>query len=377
MWIEKDEITKILVENIIGKGKKFEDLQESWFTKHLIIALREAMWVLLLMAKMVYENITVRTSTGSSLDDKGYDFGIDRKGAVKSVHSVTLHKSSAVACTLKVPDGFLLSTTPVGSNTPVKFIVVEGQNLSIENGKSKVENVLVECIKYGNIGNVPDNAINLVSQAGFDYVTNSKLYKAGAEQEKDEPYRARILERKRKPSRAGVPADWERWALEVKGVSAAKCYRCARGAGTADIVILGENGDFATEGLIVECQKYIDEKYMPADLSDGGILIVSPEGVTVDISITNVVLKVGYTNEMVETVLRETFKQYFKSRKFTGAVTVVDCIVCIRTAFDTGDSEKSPIVEDFVLELPNKNIPLTGRQLPLIGSIAIEVVSGE
>lgn len=38
MWFTKDELTAILVENIVGEGKRFDDLQESWFTKHLIIA---------------------------------------------------------------------------------------------------------------------------------------------------------------------------------------------------------------------------------------------------------------------------------------------------------------------------------------------------
>ena len=79
MFPTKDELTKILVENIMGEGKRFEDLQESWFSKHLIIAIREAMWVILLVIKAVYENLTVRKATGNILDDKGYDFWCRQK----------------------------------------------------------------------------------------------------------------------------------------------------------------------------------------------------------------------------------------------------------------------------------------------------------
>ncbi len=50
----------------MGEGKTFSDLQESWFTKHLIIALRETMWVLLLLIKTVYENLTVIRATGQN-----------------------------------------------------------------------------------------------------------------------------------------------------------------------------------------------------------------------------------------------------------------------------------------------------------------------
>lgn len=374
MWPTKDEITAMLVENIVGEGKSFDDLQESWFTKHLIIALREAIWVLILMVKVVYQNLTVRTATGSDLDDKGYDFGVDRKEAVKAVHTITLHKSTAVAYDLPIPDGFLLSTTPVGNQPPIKFIVMKNQNLLISKGEKSVSHVLIECTQFGSIGNVSDNAINLVAQAGFDYVTDSKLYIAGTEQEADDLYRARILERKRKPVRAGVPSDWERWAKEVQGVSLAKCFRCARGAGTADIVIWGENGELPAEGLIKKCQDYFDEKYIPADLSDGGILVVAPEAITINISITDVKLKKGYTIETAIPVIKTAFAEYFKSGKLVNTLTVVDCIVCIRTAFDKNDAEKSPIVEDFTLLSPNKNIPLTGKQCPIVGTVTIEVI---
>ena len=37
MFPTKEELTEILVKNIMGEGKTFSDLQESWFTKHLII----------------------------------------------------------------------------------------------------------------------------------------------------------------------------------------------------------------------------------------------------------------------------------------------------------------------------------------------------
>ena len=373
MFPTKDELTKTLVENIMGDGKRFEDLQESWFSKHLITAIREAMWVILLVIKAVYENLTVRKATGNILDDKGYDFGVDRKEAVKAIHTVTLHKATPVVFDTVVPDGFLLTTTPVGNKPPVKFQVVQGQGLLIPMGEKKIENVLVECLEFGEVGNVAQGAINLIAQAGFDSVTDSKLYLAGSETEQDEPYRQRILERKRKPARAGVPADWERWALEVKGVTKAKCFRCARGAGTADIIIWGNQGDAPEKGLIEACQNYLEKNYVPADLAQGGILVVAPELVSVDIVIEDVVLKEGYTKETAEEILQRAFLEYFRSDKTKEMVSVVDCIVCIRTAFDEEDAEKTSVIEDFVLQKPSKNILLTAKQSPVIGKMEVTV----
>lgn len=325
MFPTKDELTKILVENIMGEGKSFEDLQESWFTKHFIIAVREAMWVILLVIKVVYENLTVRKATGSILDDKGYDFGVDRKGAVKAIHTVTLHKATPVVFDTAVPDGFLLTTTPIGNKPPVKFQVVQGQGLFIAVGEKKIENVLVECLELGEVGNVAQGAINLVAQAGFDSVTDSKLYLAGSETEQDGPYRERILERKRRPARAGVPSDWERWALEVEGVTKAKCFRCARGPGTADIIIWGNQGDVPGEGLIGECQNYLEKNYVPADLSQGGILVTAPELIPVDIVIKDAILKEGYTIEMAEEILQKAFLEYFRSDKLVSIFDVYEC----------------------------------------------------
>lgn len=52
-------------------------------------------------------------------------------------------------------------------------------------------------------------------------------------------------------------------------------------------------------------------------------------------------------------------------------VSVVDCIVCIRTAFDEKDAEKTSVIEDFVLQRPEENIVLTARQSPIIGKIEV------
>ena len=371
MFPTKEELTELLVKNMMGEGKTFDDLQDSWFTKHLIIALREAMWVLLLMVKMVYENLTERKEKGSILDDKGYDFGVDRKCAVKAIHTVTLHKATPVLVDTPIPDGFLLTTTAVGNKPPVKFQVIAGQQKYIASGKKEVTNVFVECLEFGAVGNVSNGAINLIAQAGFDSVTDSNIYLYGTETEADEPYRQRILERKRRPARAGVPADWERWALEVEGVTKAKCFRCARGPGTADVIIWGNDGAIPEQGLIEKCQEYLEKNYVPADLHHGGILVAAPELVPIDISIGNAIIKEGYSQEMVKEILQNAFWEFFKSDKTLEMVSVVDCIVCIRTAFDPGDTEKTAMIEDFTLLKPTQNIPMTARQSPIIRNLEV------
>ncbi len=368
LWPSKEEMTQVLIENIVGKGKKFDDLQDSWFTKHLIIALRESIWALLLVVRMVYENITVKGSSGSDLDDKGYDLGVDRNQATKAQHIVSLRKSAPVKHNTFVPDNFLLTTTPIKNNAPIKFIVMPEQNKYIPSGEQQVD-VIVECIESGEIGNVSEGAINLVAQAGFDSIGNSILHKCAVEKEKDESYRDRILARKRNPIRGGVPDDWERWAKEVSGVSMARIFRVARGPGTVDIVIWGSDGSFPSQGLIDDCQTYLDA-VTPADIADGGILVVAPEPIPIDIVLSNVSLKMGYEKSEVISILEQAFTSYFQSEKAANGITKVDCIVTARFACDPKDSDMAPIIKNFILDKP-EDISLNGRQFPVLSSITI------
>ena len=115
----------------------------------------------------------------------------------------------------------------------------------------------------------------------------------------------------------------------------------------------------------------MEKNYVPADLYNGGILVVAPELVTINIEIQKAVLKKGYTVEMAKEILQKAFLEYFRSEKTIEMVSVVDCIVCIRTAYDEKDTEKTAIVEDFVLASPCENIVLNAKQSPVIGNLEV------
>ena len=70
-------------------------------------------------------------------------------------------------------------------------------------------------------------------------------------------------------------------------------------------------------------------------------------------------------------ILQGAFLEYFRRKKTIEMVSVVDCIVCIRTAYDTKDSEKTAVVEDFVLTSPTQNIVFSAKQSPVLGSLEV------
>lgn len=370
-WPTKDEVTRVIVENIVGEGKVFKDLSDSWFTKHLIIAIREAVWMFILVAQSVYRSLTVAGSSKDELDDKGYDYGVTRNPAKKAQHLVTLEKTLPLEVDYPIPDNFLITTTPLANDMPIKFVVLSGQNKFIAAGQTSVNDVIVECTQFGIIGNVRDGEINLIAQSGLDRVSNSRLYSAGVDVESDESYRERIWDKRRRPEKAGVPADWESWAKEVSGVSKATCFRAARGPGTIDIIILGPDNSFPEQGLLIETKQYLVEKYLPADMNINDLVITAPEKVSVDVILTNVIFAYGNEKEKVESIITNAISECLVAS--TKIVKVIDIITAIAKVYDPQDTEKCPVIYDFSLLSPSENILLSARQIATLNSIKIEV----
>lgn len=370
IWPTKDEITQTLVTNIVGTGKTIDDLANQWAVKHLIVALREAIYILVVMAKAVYDQLTALGALDDKLDEMGYEYGVERKQAAKAIHTVTLQKSSPVTVNTAVPDGFLLTTTPAGNDPPVQFRVVAGQGKFIPAGSSLVSGIQVECTEEGEVGNVPGGSINLVAQAGFDSVTDSLQYQAGAEKEDDDTYRARILDRKRNPERGGVPMDYKIWAESVEGVVSATVFPRNRGNGTVDILISGPGG-MPDQALVDAVQAYIDTK-TPADIADGGVLVIAPSGAGVDVTLTGCVWREGYTVETGGPIVEDALKDYINGQaNLDRVVRVVDLIAAAKGAHNADDPDKKPVLLDFTMTAPAANRVLANTEMALPGVILI------
>lgn len=100
--------------------------------------------------------------------------------------------------------------------------------------------VAVTAIVAGASGNAAANStLALVSPiAGIQPASATVVapgLTGGADQEKDDPYRARILRRIQEPPHGGAGADYVTWALEVEGVTRAWVYPEAMGPGTVTV----------------------------------------------------------------------------------------------------------------------------------------------
>jgi uncharacterized phage protein gp47/JayE len=369
-WPTKDEITQTLVTNMIGDGKTINDLSNQWVSKFLILGLREAIYMIMVVFKVAYDQLTTVGAKDDKLDELGYEYGVDRKQATYAIHTVTFNKSSPVSQDTPIPDDFLVTTTPIGKNPPVQFKVVGGQNKLIAAGTSSVSGVQVKCTQAGEIGNVPAGSINLIAQAGIDYVTDSLLYQSGTEKEDNDTYRARIQERKRNPERGGTPTDWEIWAESVEGVATATVFPRNRGNGTVDIMITGPDG-LPSQSLIDSVQSYLDSK-TPADIADGGIQVMAPTPVAIDVTLSNCLWRDGYSATNGSPILTAAINDYINvDANKDRIIRVMDLIAIAKNTYDSIDPTMQPILIDFNLEQPTANRVLVSQEMSVPGVITI------
>lgn len=138
-------------------------------------------------------------------------------------------------------DAVVSGTLPDTNSTGVVFIDV----LAVDAGEKT--NVLA-----GSIELLEDET------PGIEAVTNFESFTDGADEETDDEYRERILEKAQKAAGDGNVSDYEVWAKEVDGIFNAKAIPEWDGPGTVKVVVSGSgNSAITDEDRIEEVRQYI------------------------------------------------------------------------------------------------------------------------
>lgn len=80
------------------------------------------------------------------------------------------------------------------------------------------------------------------------------------EGESDEALRARALESLRRQGASGNADDYAEWCAAAEGILRVRVLPCARGAGTVDVVAVGQDGKAASAAALAEAQAIVDAK---------------------------------------------------------------------------------------------------------------------
>lgn len=107
------------------------------------------------------------------------------------------------------------------------------------------------------------NLVSPIAGIGSTASVAAPGFSGGADAEKDDPLRARLLARIQTVPRGGASADYVSWALEVAGVTRAWVYPNELGAGTVSLRFVRDNdagGFIPNAGAVAAVQAYLDAR---------------------------------------------------------------------------------------------------------------------
>ncbi|MBX8942579.1 baseplate J/gp47 family protein [Lysinibacillus sp. K60] len=249
----------------------------------------------------VQEKLDIEKQTGDELTRTVYQrTGIKRKLATQATTTVIV---SGTAGTL-VKVGEL-----VGTDT-ILFTVIEDAILN----ESGFAHIRVQCNEFGQVGNVPANAIKNfpVSINGLVNVYNPDPVVNGYDEETDKDLRQRYYDKLQRPGKAGNKYHYREWALEVAGTGDAKVFPRYNGPLTMKVVVIDANKLPASIELVDDVRAHIEEE-MPFGVED--LLVIAAEAFILNLTATLSIMP-GYTEEIAITNIKANITTFLKEIAF-------------------------------------------------------------
>ncbi len=185
------------------------------------------------------------------LDGHGARWGVTRTAAAKATGNVTLTGTAGAVA----PAGMQLQRADGTLYATVADVALAS------NGSAAAA---VQAVVAGQAGNALQGvALTATSPvAGINSAAAASTALAGgADVERDEPYRGRILARIRKPPQGGADYDYVSWAKEVPGVTRAWLYPGEQGPGSVVVRFVRDDDSasiFPDAGEVAAVQARID-----------------------------------------------------------------------------------------------------------------------
>jgi len=304
-------------------------------------------------------------SGGEFLDKLGEAVGLTRKAATYAEATV---KITGTAGTL-IEAGFLFATAATSISENIEFATLEDLVLD-ENGAGEVA---VRCTQAGVAGNVSADSISLMVDPleDIESVTNELAAVGGTDEEDDDTFRERIMERERDndSSFVGCDADYRRWALEINGVGTAIVVPEWDGPGTVKLIIMDRNGAPATSTILTNVYNYI---ISPDDRQSR----LAPIGATLTV-VTASVMSLTITADIVKEVdvAVEDIVAAFKANLAPVFEEAMADGVLRWTKVGAALSKTTGVVdyENLLVDGSNENIEVSLDEYPVAGTINLTV----
>ena len=327
------------------------DKREGSFTQNMISPISEELAKIYLEQRDLVNMAFVRNGFFNYLDDKCWEYGVERKIGTSAVGEVTFEGE----------DGTIISNGTVIYNNDLYYVILNDADIS--NGKA---DLVVEAYEMGKKYNVLKNTEFTLKEniQGVTKVYAKEDFKGGTDTETDEELRDRYFNTIKKSYTSGNVAHYEAWTTEVNGVGSCKVYPLKNGNGTVEIVITNSDMLGASSELIESVKANIEEKRpIGANVS-----VVSATEKAINIT-ANITLSVGYELMEVKQLFEEKLKEYLKEISFKSSYVSTaklgNLLLDIDGVYD---------YTDFKVNNAINNVPLEDTEVPKVGTISLEVV---
>lgn len=250
--------------------------------------------------------------------------------------------------------------TLTGTDTVTKgdiFATKDGLQFKVTETKEITESgtVKAECLTAGTVGNVPAYQITeFVTYKGiFTAVTNVTAFSGGyAEETKEELY-ARYISDISEPIVSGNDNFYKKEILNVAGVGKVKIKPLWNGDNTVKGVVIGNNGEPASDSLISAVQDYIDPYELQADgtkkgwgcglgIAPIGAYFTAEKATAKELNITvKLTFVSGYNPETAISNVHTAIKTYLKNiafeQNFVSYAQIGNAILDAEGIFDYSD----------------------------------------
>ncbi|GKV54231.1 hypothetical protein NCCP2222_01780 [Sporosarcina sp. NCCP-2222] len=261
-------------------------------------------------------------AVGPFLDLHGDPVGVYRRPAVSATGEVTFE--GAIGTT--IPIGTIVTTIGDDNEDSLLFEVVQS---GVVNDTGSIT-LQVKAVEPGSSGNIPAGSIQGVAKSisGLSALTNVLPIEGGADEEDDDSFRERILDRHRNKPLSGAKRDYEKWAKEVPGVGDVIVIPLWAGPKTVKVLITDNNRQLATPELIAAVQEHIaPDGDQGGGLAPIGALVTVDTITTVPINLSvSVTLSEGYDLLGVIENIKTVLNNYFADKsvvKWTEVVAVL------------------------------------------------------
>lgn len=344
-----DDITpESLKKSILERMETTLEKREGSFLDHLVGPVALEIWKAYQSMNALVPIAYVDETSGLYIDKRCAEYGITRKEGTKARAEITLTGTSGTM----VPRG-----TAFLSEDGLEFDLLEEVRLADGTGSGTVE-----AKEAGSAYNVHESELTqmVVTLSGLSGWSNGEA-SGGSNAETDGALVERLYSFLQRPATSGNVYHYERWAMEVNGVGAARVTPLWNGPGTVKVLLAGPEMEPVAESVAAAAAEHIEE-VRPIGAN---VTVQSAEGLTIHVA-CSVVTDGSVTKQQVRSTLEDKLKAYLKELAFAQETVLYN-----RVAFLLMNV---PGVTDFTQLLLNGttgNVPIGAEQVPVVGEVTV------